>query len=372
MPRIFFMSYSWTYCPENIAWTHSGPRTALRLVGKIHTHRSICGTMICERQLAGNDWRNDDSRNETSRKDKPVHDLNDLYYFAQVVDHGGFAPAGRALGEPKSKLSRRIAGLEERLGARLLNRSTRHVTVTEIGRIFHTHCKAMLVQAEAAQEAIDAMRAAPCGTVRISCPVALLEARVAGMLAEFQRQYPDVTLELDATNRRVDVIEEGFDIAIRVRPPPLEDSELVLRTLTDRGQCLVSSPTLLDKHGTPKVPADLAAFPSLGLGRPQHQHRWRLIGPDDSEASITHHPRLVTRSMSTLRIAAVSGVGIVQLPTMMLSDELADGRLVKLLEGWAPPREIVHAVFPSRRGLLPAVRGLIDFLALQFDALDED
>ena len=328
--------------------------------------------MICERQLAGNDWRNDDSRNETSRKDKPVHDLNDLYYFAQVVDHGGFAPAGRALGEPKSKLSRRIAGLEERLGARLLNRSTRHVTVTEIGRIFHTHCKAMLVQAEAAQEAIDAMRAEPCGTLRISCPVALLEARVAGMLAEFQRQYPDVTLELDATNRRVDVIEEGFDIAIRVRPPPLEDSDLVLRTLTDRGQFLVASPGLLSELGKPDGPADLAAYPSLALGRPQHRHSWQLIGPDGSQARVAHHPRLVTRSMSALRIAAAAGIGIVQLPTMMMSEELADGRLVRVLEGWAPPREIVHAVFPSRRGLLPAVRGLIDFLAAQFDALDED
>ncbi len=301
-----------------------------------------------------------------------MHDLNDLYYFAQVVDHGGFAPAGRALGEPKSKLSRRIAALEERLGVRLLNRSTRYVVVTEVGRIFHTHCKAMLVQAEAAQEAIDAMRATPCGTLRISCPVALLEARVAGMLAEFQQRYPDVTLELDATNRRVDVIEEGFDIAIRVRPPPLEDSDLVLRTLTDRGQCLVASPGLLKKHGKPDGPTDLMAFPSLALGRPRYRHRWHLIGPDGSETRVMHHPRLITRSMSALRVAAAAGIGIVQLPTMMISEELAQGRLVQGLKGWAPPREIVHAVFPSRRGLLPAVRGLIDFLAEQFELLDED
>lgn len=301
-----------------------------------------------------------------------VQDLNDLYYFAQVVDHGGFAPAGRALGEPKSKLSRRVAALEERLGARLLNRSTRHVTVTEIGRIYHSHCKAMLVQAEAAQQSIDAIRAEPCGTVRVSCPVALLEARVADMLAAYQMQNPQVVLHLDATNRRVDVIEEGFDIAIRVRPPPLEDSDLVLRTLTDRGQCLVASPELLAKYGTPDVPADLAEFPSLALGRPQHRHQWHLVGPDRSQARIAHQPRLVTRSMDALRIAACAGVGIVQLPTMMMSDELADRRLVRVLEGWAPPREIVHAVFPSRRGLLPAVRLLIDYLTECFESLDED
>ncbi len=301
-----------------------------------------------------------------------MQDLNDLYYYVRVVDHGGFAPAGRALGEPKSKLSRRIAALEERLGVRLLNRSTRHVSVTEIGRIYYTHCKAMLVQAEAAQEVIDASRAEPCGTVRLSCPVALLDARVADMLADFQRRHRAVEIHLDATNRRVDVIEEGYDIAIRVRPPPLEDSDLVVRVLSDRGQCLVASPGLLAEHGTPAVPADLSGLPSLALGLPRHKHTWHLIGPDGSEARIEHRPRLVTRSMTALRKAAVAGIGLVQLPTMMMTDALADGRLVRVLKGWAPPREIVHAVFPSRRGLLPAVRGLIDDLAECFGAIDED
>jgi len=301
-----------------------------------------------------------------------MQDLNDLYYFAKVVDHGGFAPAGRALGEPKSKLSRRIAKLEETLGVRLLNRSTRHVTVTEIGRIYYTHCRAMLVQAETANDAIEAMRSEPCGVVRISCPVALLDARVAEMLTEYQRRYPRVTLHLDATNRRVDVIEEGFDIAIRVRPPPLEDSDLVLRKLTDRGQCLVASPALVEEYGQPRVPGDLIDLPSLALGRPQHHHYWQLMGPDGRKARIEFQPRLVTRSMTTLRIAATAGVGVVQLPMMMMTDELADGRLARVLEDWVPPREIVHAVFPSRRGLLPAVRELIEFLAERFAALQED
>ncbi|NBB93521.1 MAG: LysR family transcriptional regulator [Gammaproteobacteria bacterium] len=301
-----------------------------------------------------------------------MQDLNDLYYFAKVVEHGGFAPAGRALGEPKSKLSRRIARLEEELGVRLLNRSTRHVTVTEIGRIYYSHCRAMLIQAESAQDAIDAMRSEPCGVVRISCPVALLDARVADMLAAYQRTHPRVTLHLDATNRRVDVIEEGFDVAIRVRPPPLEDSDLVLRTLADRGQCLVASPALLSETGRPEVPGDLAEFPSLALGRSQGRHYWHLLDSDHREVRIEHHPRLVTRSMTALRIAATAGVGIVQLPTMMMTAELGDGRLVRVLDEWAPPREIIHAVFPSRRGLLPAVRQLIDFLAEQFGTLKED
>src|SRR4249919_588972 len=147
-------------------------------------------------------------------------DLNDLYYFVQVIDHGGFAPAGRALGVPKSKLSRRIALLEERLGVRLIQRSTRKFAVTELGQTFYIHARAMLVEAEAAEDAIRRAHAEPCGVVRMSCPVTLLDTSVGPMLAAFLQKYPQVELHLDATNRRVDVIGEGLDLAIRVRPPP--------------------------------------------------------------------------------------------------------------------------------------------------------
>lgn len=301
-----------------------------------------------------------------------MQDLNDLNYFAQVVDYEGFAPAARALGIPKSRLSRRVAGLEERLGVRLLQRSTRQVTVTEIGRAYYAHCKAMTVEAEAAQDAIDLRRAEPCGIVRMTCPVALLDARVADMLAEFMAAHPRVELHLEATNRRVDVVGEGIDVAVRVRPPPLEDSDLALRVLADRGQCLVAGPRLLEELGTPRVPADLERFPSLDLGAPQQHHVWNLIGPDGAEARIEHHPRFITRGMFALRAAAKAGVGIVQLPTMMITTELEEGDLVRVLPGWEPRREVIHAVFASTRGLLPSVRGLIDFLAERFADLAED
>lgn len=302
----------------------------------------------------------------------PARDLNDLYYYVQVVDHRGFAPAGRALGMPKSRLSRRIALLEERLGARLLQRSTRRFAVTEIGQTYYAHCQAMLVEADAADEAIARTHAEPCGTVRLACPVALLDARVGEMLADFLAAHPRVELQLEATNRRVDVIGEGIDVAIRVRPPPLADSDLVLRVLADRGQCLVASPALLAHAGTPRAPADLVRLPSLDLGLPQTEHVWQLIGPENAQAAIRHQPRLVTLSMLALRAAAMAGVGIVQLPTMMVRDQIASGALVQVLPGWAPRREIVHAVFASRRGLLPAVRVLIDFLTRRFAELDED
>lgn len=301
-----------------------------------------------------------------------MQDLNDLYYFVQVVDHGGFAPAGRALGMPKSKLSRRIALLEERLGVRLIQRTTRRFSVTEVGQTYYEHCKAMLVEAEAAQAAIDVTHVEPCGIVRMSCPVALLHANVGSMLTDFMAGNPYVTVHLEATNRRVDLVGEAIDIALRVRPPPIADSDLVMRVLANRNQCLVASPLLFKARGVPAAPADLADWPSLGLGAPQQTHVWNLFGPDGAQAALHHNPRFVTGDMLALRNAAVGGVGVVQLPTMMVRDQLSQGALIRLLPDWAPRREIIHAVFPSRRGLLPSVRALIDYLAQRFQALDED
>lgn len=183
-----------------------------------------------------------------------MQDLNDLAWFVKVVEHGGFAAAGRALDEPKSKLSRRIAQLEERLGVRLIQRTTRQFTVTEVGQTFYQHCKAMLVEAEAAEEAVAALQAEPRGIVRITCPVTLLHVYVGPMLARFLARYPGINLQLEATNRRVDPVAEGIDVAIRVRPHPFDDSDLVLRVLTDRGHCLVAGRQLVERLGAPLTP----------------------------------------------------------------------------------------------------------------------
>ncbi len=302
----------------------------------------------------------------------PAADLNDLLYFAKVVEHGGFASAGRALGVPKSKLSRRVAELEERLGVRLLQRSTRSLALTELGKTYLGHCKAMLVEAEAAEEAVALAHAEPRGIVRVTCPVALLAVRMGGMFADFLLKYPRVDLHLEETNRQVDVIGEGVDLAVRVRPPPLEDSGLVLRVLSDRGQCLVASPSLLDRLGRPSGPADLGRYPSMHLGQPQAEHLWRLCGPGEATAEVRHHPRYVTRAIIALRDAAVAGVGIVQLPRMMMIEQLGTAQLVPVLPQWEPRREIIHCVFASRRGQLPAVRALIDHLVMSFERLSED
>lgn len=298
-------------------------------------------------------------------------DLNDLHYFAQVVDHGGFAPAGRALGIPKSKLSRRVAALEERLGVRLVQRSTRRFSVTEVGATYYRHCKAMLVEAEAAQEAIDLIRVEPRGVVRLTCPTALLHARVGEMLAAFMVAHPRVELHLEATNRRVDVVAEGIDVAIRARTPPLEDSGLMLRVLAERSWSIVASPALLARHAPIQGPSDLAALPSLALNAPRPDHEWLLQGLDGATVRVPHRPRLLTDDMTALRMAAVAGVGVVDLPLMMLGPELASGQLVLAVPPWTTRSGVVHAVFASRRGMLPAVRALIDFLADRFAEIQE-
>lgn len=299
-----------------------------------------------------------------------MEDLNDLYYFAQVVEHGGFSPAGRALDMPKSKLSRRIASLEERLGVRLIQRSTRHFSVSEIGQEYYRHCVAMLVEAEGAAEVIERNRSEPQGIVRLSCPTALLNFWVGPMLARFMVRYPLVELHVESSNRHVDLIQEGIDIALRVRFPPLESSDLVMKVLANSTQCVVASPTLLSGLGNSLVPADLNSLPSLHWGSAQREYAWVLEGPDGTMATIRHNPRLVTDDLVALRQAALAGVGIVHLPSVVVRADMLEGTLVNTLPKWAPRTGLVHAVFPSRRGLLPSVRTLIDYLAEEFAKSD--
>ncbi len=301
----------------------------------------------------------------------PMRDLNNLYFFVQVVDHGGFAPAARALGLPKSRLSRRILMLEQRLGVRLIHRSTRNFAVTAIGQEYYRHCVAMLVEADAAQDAIDRSRAEPQGMVRLSCPQGLVCFRVGDIVARYMARHPRVRVHLESTSRRVDVIAEGFDIAVRVRFPPLEESDLVMRVLAGSPQHLVASPALFDGNPMPQTPADLAELPSIDFGSPQRPHQWRLEGPDGDTALVTQHPRLITDDFVQMRLAALRGIGIAQLPDFVVDDDLAAGTLVEVLPHWRPRAGIIHAVFASRRGLLPAVRGLLHFLAEEFTGRDK-
>lgn len=292
-----------------------------------------------------------------------MQDLNDLYFFAAVVEHAGFSAAGRALGVPKSRLSKRIAQLEDRLGVRLLQRTTRRFVVTEVGERFYGHCRAVLEEAQAAQDAVDELRAEPRGIVRLSCPVELVQTVVAHILPDFLTQYPKVQVRLMSTNRRVDVIGEGIDVAIRVRSKLDTDATLVMRSFGQSRVLPVASPALLKITGHPRVPADLSSMPALVMTEHEGPHSWELLDAAGERVLVDVQPRLICGDFAMLLAAARRSIGVALLPEFVCAPAIASGELEVLLPEWSVPLGTMHFVYPSRRGQLPGVRALVDFLA---------
>jgi DNA-binding transcriptional LysR family regulator len=301
----------------------------------------------------------------------PVRDLNDLYFFAKVAEFGSYSAAATALGLQTSKLSRRIAALEAELGVRLINRTTRHLSLTEAGKTFHRHCVALLSEAQAARDAMKQILTSPQGLVRLSCPTGLLQGGVADILTRFLAEHPQVRIALDATNRRVDVVEEGLDIAMRVRRLPHEDSDLAMHNFGPDEMILVASPALVAAYGEPQELADLARMPTLSMGEEDGRSTWRFAGADGEPEELSHSPRLCTDDLSTLRRAALQGIGAVLVPHLLVAADLQSGAFVRLLPSLKAHAGAVHAIFPSRRGMIPAVRALLDFLADEFKVAPE-
>lgn len=297
-------------------------------------------------------------------------DMNELFFFAEVVAHGGFAAAGRALRQPKSKLSRHVAQLERRLGVRLIERSSRRFRVTEIGRAYYDHCRNALTEIERAEKAVAAAQTEPAGMVRFSCPTGLMEL-IDDILPSFMAQYPKVRMQIVAANRPVDLIREAIDVALRVRLKLDTDAELTLRTLAKSRRILVASPALINRL-TEERPADLtdiqqlASLPTLAASEERGPAIWDLVGPDGSTLMLQHDPRFATGDLASLRGAAIAGLGIALLPDHICRPHLATGRLLRLFPDWHSLDGIVHLVFTTSRGLTPAVRAWIDHLARHF------
>jgi DNA-binding transcriptional LysR family regulator len=298
-----------------------------------------------------------------------IQPIEEFLYFARVVQHGGYAKAARALGIPKSRLSRHVAALESRLNVRLLQRSTRRFAVTEIGQEVYRHALAMLAEADAAVEAVEFARAEPRGVIKISCPVAMAQTWLAALLPDFLGKYPAVRLQLHVSNRRVDVLNEGFDLALRVRSVPTGEDGLVMRSFGEVCEFLVAAPAYLDRVGRPNEPAEIAARDTLDYAAESDRQTWELRGPQDKTVRLEHSPRMACHDFVMLRSAALAGLGIARLPENVVSDDLKHGALERVLPQWNTPQGTVHLVFPTRRGLLPAVRALIDFLAERFQKL---
>ncbi|RDK05363.1 LysR substrate-binding domain-containing protein [Cupriavidus lacunae] len=299
-----------------------------------------------------------------------ISDLNDLRLFAEVVERGSFTAAARSLGLQTSKLSRRVRALEEELGVRLLNRTSRSLSLTETGRQFHQHCLALVAESRAAKEIVDQTRTRPQGTVRISCPVALLSSGIAEIISQFMRDNPQVQVLVDATNRHVDVIEEGLDFAIRVRLPPLEDSGLAVRQLGMSTFVLVASPNLVERYAAPTSMEALKHWPTLSMANNSERYVWNLVDASGQPVSLVHQPRLATDDIASLRIAATLGVGAALLPREFVDDDLQSGRLQHLLPELASKPGLIHAIFPTRRGMVPAVRHLLDALVVGYENLN--
>ena len=300
-----------------------------------------------------------------------MYDLNDLYYFAMVVEHSGFAAAERALGIPKSRLSRRISQLETDMGVRLLQRSTRRFAVTDVGTSVYRHAQAMLAEAQAAREAVDRLSAEPRGLIRVSVPVSMAQQQMPKLLPDFLALYPKVRVQLHVSNRRVDIINEGIDVALRVRARLDDDGSLIMRSFGQIQELLVASPSYLRKMGRPDSPESLAEHVTLSMHEDESRQRWELHGPEGEVRRVDLKPRVAGFDFPMLMALAKQGVGITMLPETICAGAVRAGELEVVLPDWRLSQGIFHAVFASRRGLLPAVRVFIDYLAEKAPALVE-
>ncbi|TCM66968.1 LysR family transcriptional regulator [Acinetobacter calcoaceticus] len=291
-----------------------------------------------------------------------LSDLDDFYCFAQVVEHGGFSAAERATDIPKSKLSRRVYHLEESLGVRLIQRSSRHFAVTDIGMNVYQHAQVMTNAAQAAHDLVDHLSVQPRGVIKVSLPVSIAQNEMAKILPEFLKTYPEIKLQLNVTNRRVDIINEGIDVGLRVRSSLVDDPNLVIRQFQHIEQHLFASQAYLNQYGMLNTPEDLSQHRILSMVADHLDQHMLLYNADNQQSKIKVNPILLGSDLSMLVELVSQNCGIALLPDTITSDYVKSGQIVRVLPEWKAPHGVLHAVYPSRRGLLPAVRVFIDYL----------
>lgn len=289
--------------------------------------------------------------------------LNDLFFFVQVVDHGGFAAASRMLGVPKSSISKRVAALEEHLGVRLIHRTTRRFTVTDTGEDFYRHAKAALIEADAAEESVKRRLGEPRGLVRVTASAATVQMALADLVTELTRIYPKIQIGLVTTNRYVDLVHENIDIAIRAHRESLPDSEYVQRRLGFTPNYLVGSPGYLAEHCTPREPEDLKLHLGVSADSTRNNLRWPLKNAQGSTVDAVLVPKLFADDPHTTLQAALAGVAIANLPHGLCWPHIQSGALIRLLPDWDAGGAMTTILMPHRRGQLPSVRVVVDFIA---------
>lgn len=286
--------------------------------------------------------------------------LNDLHFFVQAVEHGGFSAAGRRLGVPKSTVSKRVAELEDRLGVRLIHRTSRSFSLTDLGRDFFQHAQASIIEAEMAEAIVRTHLGEPSGIVRMTAAVPTAQFVLAEHLPELSVRYPKLRLSLHVSDRFVDIVQEGFDIALRSHQAPLPNSTLLQRKLATHPFFVVASPDYLRAHGEPQSPEELARHKAVAAYFGDNP--WRLTSYEGAEVLVTPQPVIAADEPMVMMKAALAGLGLACLPTSVCRGALAEGRLVRLLPDWTAGSITTTILMPHRRGQLPAVRAVVDFL----------
>ncbi|WP_430387430.1 LysR family transcriptional regulator [Dyella sp. 20L07] len=292
--------------------------------------------------------------------------LASMAMFVRVVENGSFSAAAEATGVSPTMAGKHIRAIEQRLGARLLHRTTRRQQLTEVGRLYYERCKQVLADVALAEASASELQATPRGKLRLTAPMSFGSRRLTPAITEYLQRYPDVSVDLVLDNRVFDLVGEGFELAIRIGA--VDDPQLVARPLLPYRMLMVASPAYLQRHGMPRRPEDLATHACLGLSNWRRRDQWRLLGPDGEECDIPVHGRLAADHGDALRIAALHDAGIVLQPEVLLADDLAAGRLVPVLPGWAPPSTPMHLLYAPDRRPTAKLRSMIDFLLERFGA----
>ncbi len=284
-------------------------------------------------------------------------EIDAMVVFANIVEQGGITAAAKVMKLPKSNVSRRLAQLEHRLGVRLLERTTRKIHVTEIGQIYYQHCRRIVEEAEHADLSISRTLEVPRGTLRVSASVTVGQNLIGPMLPEFMKLFPDVLISLQLSNRRVDLIEEGFDLAIRVGA--LSDSSLISRRVGVSELGVYASPKYLRRLAAPVLPADLIDHDCLIMSDEETGHVWRLVGPSGRK-NTSVRARAVVNDFAVLQRMLLDGIGIALLPDYIA--HASKGKLTRVLPEWSIPSVELHAIYPSHRGATPKMRVFLDWV----------
>ncbi len=292
--------------------------------------------------------------------------LAGMAMFVRVVEGGSFSAAAEAAGVSPTMAGKHVRAIEQRLGARLLHRTTRRQQLTEVGRLYYERCKQVLADVELAEASAGELQATPRGLLRIACPLSFGSRRLMPALTDYLALYPLVSVEVSLDNRVFDLVEEGYQLALRIGA--IADASLVARPLQPYRMLMAAAPAYLARHGMPMRPEELSAHACLGLTNWRRRDHWHLLGPRGEALDVPVHGRLGTNNGDALRVAALRGAGILLQPEVLLADDLAEGRLLQVLPGWAPPVLPMHLLYAPDRRPSARLRSMIEFLLERFGA----